>query len=286
MSLNRKSVESGLAVLLLLCGIQTYGQSLDKGTPNPASQSAESKPQNPPKSQQSVVVTAKLTPEEVEEGKINDTYQNVYKLEEQHNCAAAIDQYRAVVIPVAEQAKFDVPRNKFLFLAYRGIGDCDLSSGRFAEAEQAFEKLLEYAPIWPGVDDSAYAINYRSIGVARMGQQNWKGAEDTLLKAITILDQQIEHAVHSDSDFMRTEHANNLRMSQDVAMNLLGVVYFREQRTADALAILDKAYNQAETYHAPQTIVSRVVQSGVQISTAAGDSSATALWSQRSKSPN
>lgn len=286
MSVNRIGVESGLAVLLFLCGIQTYGQSPDKGTLNPATQSAESKPQNPPKNQQSIVVTAKLTPEEIEDGKINDVYQNVYKLQEQHNCAAAIGQYRGVVIPAAEKAKFDVPRNKFLFLAYRGIGDCDLSSGRFAEAEQVFEKLLEYVRIWPGVDDSDYAINYRSIGVARMGQQNWKGAEDTLLEAITILDQQIDRAVHSDSDFMRTEHANSLRMSQDVAMNLLGVVYFREQRTEDALAILDKAYNQAETYHATQTIVSRIVQSGVQISTAAGDSPATALWSQRSKSPN
>lgn len=269
-------------MLLLLCGIQTYGQSPDKRTANPASQSAESKPQNRPKSQQSVVVTGKLTPEEIEDGKINDIYQNVYKLEQQHDCAAAIDQYRAVVIPAAEQAKFDVPRNKFLFLAYRGIGDCDLSSARFAEAEHSFEKLLDYAPIWPGVDDSAYAINYRSIGVARMGQQNWRGAEEALLKATTILDRQIDRAIHSDSDFM----ANNLRMSQDVAMNLLGVVYFREQRTAEALAILDKAYNQAETYRVPPTIVSMIVRSGMEISTAAGDSTATALWSQRSKTPN
>ena len=286
MSVNRRSVESGLVVLMLLCGIQTYGQSRGKGATNLASQSAESQHQKAQKNQQSEVVTVKLTPEEIEDGKLNDIYQNVYKLQEQHNCAAAIDQYRAVVIPAAEQAKFDVPRNKFLFLTYQGIGDCDLSTGRFAEAERAFEKLLEYAPIWPGVNDSAYAINYRSIGVARMGQQNWKGAEDTLLKAITIHDQQIDRAVHSDFDFVRTETAGNLRMSQDVAMNLLGVVYFREQRTADALAVLDRAYNQAETYHAPRTIVSKIVQSGMEISTAAGDSRAATLWLQRSKSSN
>lgn len=146
-----------------------------------------------------------------------------------------------------------------------------------------FQKLFDYIPTWPGVDDSDYPINYRSVGMARMGQQNWKGAEESLQKAVTIFDQQIEKAVHSDSDFMRTEHANNLRMSQDGALNFLAVVYFRENRAPEALPLLERAYDQAIKYHAHPTIVKQIVQSGVGISTAIGDSAGLATWSQREK---
>jgi tetratricopeptide (TPR) repeat protein len=204
-------------------------------------------------------------------------------LEEQNKCAEAAEKYRSVVIPLAEAAKFDIPRNKFLYLSYRGIGDCDVSAHRFVEAEAMFQKLFEYIPTWPGVDDSDYPINYRSIGLARMGQQDWKGAEEPLQKAVSILDQQIENAIHSDSDFMRTEQANNLRMSQDGALNLLAVVYFRENRSADALPLLERAYDQAIKYHAHTTIVKQIVQSGVGISTAIGDGAGLATWSQREK---
>ena len=94
--------------------------------------------------------------------------------------------------------------------------------------------------MWPGTDDSDYPANFEGIAIARMGQQQWKGAEEPLQKAVSIFDEQIGLAVKSDSEFMRTQHANNLRMSQDVALNLLGVVYFREQRLADALGPLRK----------------------------------------------
>lgn len=272
---------AGLFGILLLGCAPAFAQTSDKDHQNPSSQSSQSNPQPRPASSQTVVVTAKLTPAEIEDWKINEAYQSVYKLEEQHDCAGAIDKYRSVVIPLAEESKFDRPRNKFLFLSYRGIGDCDLSMGRFAEAEKMFQKLFQYASDWPGLDDSDYPINYRSIGLARMSQQNWKGAEESLQKAITIFDEQIERVAHWDSDMARTEQSNFLRESQDVALNLLAVVYFREERSPEALSILERAYKQAVEFHAPSALLKKIEENGLAISTVAGDSAAIAIWSQR-----
>lgn len=231
-------------------------------------------------------MSAKLTPEEVEEGKLNDVYQEVYNIERNHDCEKAVEKYQTVVIPMADGSKFPVPRNKFLFLAYRGIGYCYLSQERYAEAEQMFQKLFEYFPIWPGTDDSAYAINYRSIGEARMHQQRWKDAEEALQKAVSLSDEQIERAAKSDSEFMRNEHANNLRLSQDRALNLLAVVYFREQRSVEALKLLERAYEQATKLHAPSNVVRQIVETGRGISQSTGDAAAIAAWSGRSTTQN
>jgi tetratricopeptide (TPR) repeat protein len=157
---------------------------------------------------------------------------------------------------------------------------------RFPEAEKMFEKILEYLPVWPGFDDSDYPIDLRSIGLARMAQENWKGAEEPLQKAIAILDTQIEKDVHSDADFVRNEMANDLRMSQDSALNFLAVTYFREQRAKDALPLLERAYNQVVKYKAPPTIAKQIVDNGVAVSVAIGDDNLRKTWSERARTYN
>ena len=153
---------------------------------------------------------------------------------------------------------------------------------RYADAEQMFQKLFEYLPIWPGTNDSDYPINYRSIGIARMHQEHWKEAEEALQKSVSLFDEQIERAAKSDSEFMRNEHSNNLRMSQDSALNSLAVVYFREQRYAEALKLLERAYEQATKFHAPPKMVPEIVDTGLGISESAGEVKAMAVWFGRS----
>jgi tetratricopeptide (TPR) repeat protein len=250
-----------------------------QGTPSAASQP---KPGNRVTSHDSVVVSAKLTPEEVEEGRLNDVYQEVYNIERSQDCDKAIEKYQKVVIPMAEGSKFPVPRSKFLFLAYRGIGDCYLGLKRYADAEQMFQRLFEYLPVWPGTEDSDYPINYRSVGIARMHQEHWKEAEEALQNSVSLFDKQIERAAKSDSEFMRNEHSNNLRMSQDSALNLLAVVYFREQRSGEALKLLERAYEQATRFHAPPKVVRQIVDTGLSISESAGEVRAMAVWFGRS----
>ena len=63
---------------------------------------------------------------EIEDGQINDIYQPIYKIQAQRDYQKAIEQYRTVVIPMAERAKFEGPRKKFLYLAYREIGSCEM----------------------------------------------------------------------------------------------------------------------------------------------------------------
>jgi tetratricopeptide (TPR) repeat protein len=236
--------------------------------------------------QQSVVVTANLTPEEIEEGQINDVHEAARRLEEQGDCASAIRRQESIVIPMAEAAKFEVPRKKFLFLAHRGIARCRLALEQFAEAEESYQKLFQYVETWPGTNDSAYPQIYQGIGMARMGRQQWSAAEDPLKQAIDLFDEQIRRAVESDSEFMRTMHANNVRMSQDIVMNLLAVTYFRETRYKEALSLLEKAYTQAVQFQAPGDILRIIVANGRTVSLAAGDDTAHAIWLKRAPTSN
>ncbi len=149
------------------------------------------------------------------------------------------------MILLSEKSAFEVPKNKFLFLANRDIGNCYLAQQNFVEAEASFQKILQYAPVWPGIDDSAYPITFRQIATAQMGQQRWQAAEESLQKSVSLFDPQIGRAMKSDNEFRRTEHAGNLRGSKAISLAYLGIVHLSEGRTADALKTVDLAFAEA-----------------------------------------
>lgn len=183
----------------------------------------------------SVEVVARLTPEEVEEGKLNDAYESIAQLQRKGACTTEIiRRYQSEVIPVARKSTFNVPKNKFLFLANRDIGNCYMAQRRYEEAEQSFKEIMEYLPIWPGTDDSDYPINFRQIATAQMGQQHWEAAEESLKKSVALFDLQIDRALKSDSEFSRTEHSGNLLGSKARTLSYLAIVYLREGRTSEA----------------------------------------------------
>jgi len=145
-----------------------------------------------------------LSPEEVEEGKFNDLCESVAQLQRKGTCTTEIiERYQSEVIPPAEKSKFNVPKNKFLFLANRDIGNCYLALQKFAEAESSFQKILQYAPLWPGTNDSAYPINFRQIATAQMGQQHWTEAEQSLLKSVDLFDPQLPPGKNRTPSYIR-----------------------------------------------------------------------------------
>lgn len=268
---------AGLSVCSLPCSAQG----------NPSSQDSVRKQTDTKsrlKSHDSVTVSAKFTPEELEEGKINDVYQAIYLVEQKGDCETAIQRYKSEVIPLAEQSKFEVPKNKFLFLANRGIGNCYLTHLRYEEAEQTFQKIMDYLPIWPGTDDSDYPINFRQIATAQMSQQHWEAAEESLKKSVSLFDPQIEKALKSDSEFSRTEHAGNLLGSRARSLAYLAIVFLREGRTTEALKTADLSYDGATQPHVAATFLNEVVKVGRSIAQISGDEDAIAKWSQRSPS--
>ena len=223
----------------------------------------------------SVEVVAHLSPEEVEDGKLNDVYETIAQLQRKGTCTTEIIQrYQSEVIPLAEKSTFNVPKNKFLFLANRDIGNCYLAQQKFAEAEASFQKILLYAPVWPGTDDSAYPINFRQIATAQIGQQRWEAAEESLKKAVSLFDPQIEKAIKSENEFSHTERAGNLLGSKARSIAYLGIVYLREGRTAEALKTAELAYYKATQPHVSSAFVSEVVKVGRSIAQASGDEDA------------
>ena len=231
----------------------------------------------------SVEVVAHLSPEEVEDGKLNDAYESITQLQRKGACTAEIIQrYQSEVIPLAQKSTFNVPKNKFLFLANRDIGNCYLAQQRYAEAEQSFKQIMEYLPIWPGTDDSDYPINFRQIATAQMGQRHWEAAEESLKKSVALFDQQIDRALKSDSEFSRTEHSGILLGSKARTLSYLAIVYLREGRTSEALKTSELAYENVTRPHVQATFLNEVVKVGNSIAQESEDEGAIAKWSQRS----
>jgi len=273
-----------LALFIVLFGLSS-GFLVAQTDPGDGHTPSKTPPKDRISSKQSITVEAHLSPEEKEDGDLNEVYQPVYASQKQ-DCKGAIEKYRTEVIPRAEHAKFNIPKNKFLYLSYRGIGDCNMRLKNYAEAEAIYQKLFDYLPVWPGNDDSDYPINFRSLGLARMAQEKWTEAQESLEKSVTIFDDLISRVSKSDTDFVSTQMANDYRVSQDSAMNLLAVVYFREKRNSEALQLLERAYKQATDFHAPAPIVKQIVDTGVSISIDSVNVSAGLTWSKRALNGN
>ncbi len=253
---------------------------------NPSPQTQSPAPSKPTR-RDSVQVVAHLSPEEAEDGKLNDLYQSVAQVPRKGACTPEIIQrYQSEVIPVAQKSTFNVPKNKFLYLANRDIGNCYMAQQSYEEAEESFKKIMEYLPVWPGTDDSDYPVNFRQIATAQMGEQHWEAAEESLNKSVALFDPQIERALKSDSEFSRTEHAGNLLGGKARSLSYLAVVYLREGRTAQALKTAELAYEEVTRPHVPAAFVNEVLQLGSSIAQQSGDESAVARWSQRKPRQN
>src|ERR1700680_1174077 len=251
-----------LAIALLIL-FPSYSAQKASSSTQDSSQSTT----NLPHVDQSVVVGAHLTPEEAEEGRINDIYQPIYRFQQTGDCEGIVRTAKSAVIPAAEQAKFETVRKKFLFLSYRSIGDCNFKAKKYAEAEQTYIKAVDYAD----KDDSSYAINFESIALCRMAQQHLESADEPLRKAVSLLGDEVTRLKTSDTYNAEDIVAHDVRGSQDVALIYLAVLCFREQRSSEALSLLDKAYDQAIKFQARTQIIKQIVETGRAIATAVGD---------------
>ncbi len=104
---------SSYAPTLLLFGLILVHGPIAAQNPSPQTQSPASKK---PVRHDSVEVTAHLSPEEVEDGKLNDAYDPIAQLQLKGICTTEIIQrYQSEVIPLAERSTVEVPKNKFFF---------------------------------------------------------------------------------------------------------------------------------------------------------------------------
>jgi tetratricopeptide (TPR) repeat protein len=253
---------------------------------NPPSKTQSPSPTRPVR-HDSVEVVAHLSPEEVEDGKLNDAYERIAQLQRKGTCTTEIIQrYQSEVIPLAEKSTLNVPKNKFLFLANQDIGNCYMTQHRYEEAEASFKKITEYLPVWPGTDDSDNPINFRQIATAQMGQQRWETAEESLKKSVALFDPQIERALKSDSEFSRTEHAGYLIGSKARSLLYLAVVYLREGRNTEALQAAERANDEATRPHVPAAFSNEVVKVGRSVALETGNPLAIAKWFLRGPRPN
>ena len=254
-------------------------------TPNPSGtnpQGTTKKPDTPRvTATDSIVVGAHLTLEEIEDGKINDVYQPLYHWKQSTDCAKIVELCETKIIPMAEKSKFEKTKNKFLFLANRDVAGCEMKAGQYEKAEQRYLKLLDLSSKWPGKSDSDYPQLYGSIGSARLMQGHWKEAEAALEQSVSIFDEQIEQALHSDLEFFRNEQSKNLKMSEAHSRNLLATAYFWDGRKTEAMETLEKAYQEALQSSATPEMIRQIIENGRTAARLMGDAAAQEKWGAR-----
>jgi ATP/maltotriose-dependent transcriptional regulator MalT len=110
--------------------------------------------------------------------------------------------------------------------------------------------------------------------------RNYSERARARLKSITLFDPQITAGEKSDSE-LHSQLSLNYRGSQSQSFALLAVVYFREGRVQDALATVEKAYDEVTKYKLAPQFHNQVLKIGTAIADASEDSAAQRTWSQR-----
>jgi tetratricopeptide (TPR) repeat protein len=269
------------AALILIAAVRRLpAQAPDPSATNP--QDTSKKPDTPRvTATDSVVVGAHLTPQEIEDGKINDVYQPLYHWKQPADCPKIVELCETKVIPMAENSKFEETRDKFLFLANRDVAGCEMKLGQYEQAEQRYLELLDLSSKWPGESDSGYPQLYSSIGSARIMQGHWEEAEAALEQAVRLFDEQIEKALHSDSEFLRNEHSKNLKMSQAQSRAVLSSAYFWDGRRKEAMEMLEMAYQEALQSNAAPEMIRQIIENGRTAARLMGDAAAQEKWEAR-----
>src|SRR5581483_7390296 len=130
-------------------------------------------------------------------------------------------------------------------------------------------------------EDSSYGITYESIALTRMAQGNLKDAEEPLRKSVSLLGENIDRVKTSDAYIESDFVANEVRMSQDWALNYLAVLCVRQGRSAEGLSLLNQAYTQAIAFHGSSQVVEAIIMNGQAAALLAGDEAAMSMWDKR-----
>jgi hypothetical protein len=105
-SFNHPVLMLALALILTERAVAAQEQKPDQ---SPSTESQEkTTTQKRAVAHDSIVVGAHLTPEEVEDGKINDAYQPLYHLKKPSDCPQIEKLCQTEIIPMAERSKFEL----------------------------------------------------------------------------------------------------------------------------------------------------------------------------------
>jgi tetratricopeptide (TPR) repeat protein len=224
----------------------------------------------------------RLSPEEVEDRKLRVAYEQIHQL---NTCSLEnIQRYDSEVIALAEKSVYEVPKNKFLFIANISIAGCYAGQHRYEQAEERFKRIIVYAAVWPGME-ADYPYYFRLVGMTQMGQEHWKDAEDSLNRSLATIDPELKKAIASEHEPDGTRHVSNLLGSKAGSLSCLALVYLHEGRTAESLETADLAYEAVTRPHfqASPEATKQVLTTGTSVAQESGDEVAIAKWSRRSK---
>ena len=239
-----------------------------------------------------VTVSAGLSPEELEDDALAKRLVPSFgpKGPVPLDCAKVTAQYPSELIPMAKKAKFPANRAKFLGIAHKSIGECQMEQEHFADAEQSFRDALAQADVWPGKSDSAYPDLLGILATAQAQQDRWDDAVATAKQSVAalqaIIDAKVQAAAGNtgpDAEFLQSDLAKE-RRSQAAMMAALAMYMARDGQLDDASKTIDTAYDQALANKLKPEYMKQIAKIGMAIATQGGHPLDVAKWTARAVS--
>jgi hypothetical protein len=254
----------------------------------------------------SVTVPANFTPEEKEDDALNQHTAYAFGQVTDTNCQKVIDTYQADLIPMAEKAQFPKNKAKFLFIAHNAIDDCQMSQGRYIEAEQSFRDALAEADVWPGKDDTQYPILWFSMSAAQMKQDHWEDAEMSATHSADLYQERIEAqrkaaakaaadagaevakqgpkvqaAITREAAEEAEKSVEEIEKKRAEVLGMLAAYYIRSGDFDASAKTIEQAYKEAVAGKLEGEWRTGILEIGAHVADLRGDSSGSAKWAAR-----
>jgi tetratricopeptide (TPR) repeat protein len=236
---------------------------------------------------QSITIIASLTPEEKEDDELNHHSAYAFGSVTDTNCQTVIDTYKNDLIPIAEQAKFPKNRAKYLEIAHDATGKCQMTQGRYIEAEQSFRDALVQAEIWPGKDNFAYADLWIGLSAVQLKQEHWQEAEASAAESAAIHQGRIDD-YNKVLSTVTGEAADNMRKAlqreqrwRSVSLSYVAVTKAREGNLDQAAKIIEQAYQEAVAGATPPEQLRNFEEFGAHIAELTDNAGDAAKWAIR-----
>jgi hypothetical protein len=236
---------------------------------------------------QTVVVSANFTPEEKEDDELNHHMAYSFGSVTDTNCQTIIDKYQRDLIPTAEQAKFPKNRAKYLGTAHEAIARCQMSQGRYIEAEQSLRDALVQAEIWPGKDDSLYPNLWIRLSMAQLKQEHWKDAETSAAQSDALLQSRIDDhqkllptLTDGSAETMRKkiQHEHEWRCT---TLSNLSYIDAQQGKLEQATKLIEQAYQEGVAGAARPQDLQDIEYFGAHLADLTDNSADSAKWAAR-----
>ncbi len=202
-------------------------------------------------------------------------YAQAMSLRRAHDFQAALVKFQK-----AEQLAEDLGDTKFSWLQeiLAGEADCFTALKKYQQAEQALLRRKEALRISTKELDESYAHSFSLLADLAAKQEDWSKTEIYLQQAIKAHDKIIASVSSSETSALL---ARDEWRAKALDMFHMGFVYSRQGKYADALSIIEDAFNLGSAAKLPKALLVQMATAGKEIAVHTGFPDDAGKWQKR-----